>query len=228
MKTNGAAVFPEGTASEIVIEDSVIEGGAYGVGTNRAESHNISINIKNSSISALSAVLINTASDTHISNSTITGIVHGIALRAGSLTIEDSTIVTTDTEPDIYSYKNFAYGYNFQGYWGTGNTMPAGTIVLGDYAKANSNGTYSYSGNVSCTLKNTKLQTPGSDIIPEVLLASSDPSTIVSLTYDGTSTVGKCVLYGEIWEPTNDNVDVVIANKGTIKVNNVEKDLGIE
>lgn len=230
LNTSTAGIMPSGEASEVVIENSTINALNYALGTNRMESSNIKLTISNSNLSVTyaTAVLINTPSDTHIYNSTITGIEHGIALRAGSLTIEDSTIVTTDPEPGIYSYKDFASGYNFQGYWGTGNTIPAGTIVLGDYAKANPNGTYSYSGNVSCTLKNTKLQTPGSDIIPEVLLASSDPSKIVSLTYDGTSTVGKCVLYGEIWDPTNDNVDVVIANKGTIKVNNVEKDLGIE
>ena len=216
MKTNGAAVFPEGTASEIVIEDSVIEGGAYGVGTNRAESHNISINIKNSSISASSAVFINTASDTHISNSTITGVVHGIALRAGVISVENSTIITTDTEPGNFLYNNFAYELNFNGYWQVGNKIPAGTIVLGDYHNGNT-----YSGDAICTLNNTKLQTSNTNILPEVLLAAYDSSKVVSLNYDETSSVPNIKVYGDDWNPTGNNVNVVISNKGTMKVNGV-------
>lgn len=225
--TTTAGILPEGDASEVVVENSKITAANYPIGTNRAESNNVRIIINNSELTATSstALLINAPSYTHIYNSTITGVVHALVVRAGTVDIENSTLKTTDTEPGIYSYKDFAKGYNFKSWWGTGNTLPAGTIVLGDYAKANSNGSYSYSGDVICTMSNVKLESASSSEVPEVLLASSDASKTVSLTYSDDCSTGAIKLYGEDWTPASDsdNVEVTIQNVGNIVVNGTKK-----
>lgn len=225
INTTTAGVMPAGDAAEVVIENTTVNALNYALGTNRMESSNIRIVINNSNLSVThsTAVLINTNSDTHIYNSTITGVVHAIALRAGHLELKDSTLITTDDQPGIYAYDNFAAGYGFNGYWGTGNTMPGGTLVVGDFAKANPDGSYSYSGDAVVTMINTKLQSAASDKVPEILLASSDASKTVSVTYDEASVAGTAVAYGTIWNPTSDNVSVSITNVGTITVNGVAK-----
>lgn len=223
--TNGAGIFPAGDASEVVIENSKINADTYPVGTNASHSKHISIIIKNSELIATSstAVLINVKSDTYISNSHITGVVHAVVVRAGAITVENSSLTTTDTEPGIYSFDNFAYGFNFKGWWRDGNTIPAGTLVLGDYSKADGNGVYSYSGDVICELINSKLESAAPDKIPTILLAASDPNKNVSLTYDSLTSLDNIVVYGDIWNPTDDNVGVTFNHLGIIKVNGEEK-----
>lgn len=225
MVTDMAGVMASGSASEVSISGCKINSANYAVGTNRMESNNVHIILENSEFSSTWAttMLINCPSDTYINNCKITGIVHAIALRAGHVVIKNSTLITTDTEPGIYSYKNFAQGYNFKGWWGTGNTIPAGVLVAGDYAKANGDGSFSYSGDVVVEMFNTKLQSADANAIPEILLASSDSAKKVSVTYDEKSTAGTSKLYGEDWENLGDNNGVVISNKGSIKVNGTEK-----
>ena len=224
LDTTTAGVLPAGDASEVVIENSTINALNYALATNRVESSNIRVVIDNSELVATysTAVMINTASDTHIYNSKITGVVHGIALRAGYLEITDSTIVTTDAEPGIYSYKAFAEGYGFAGWWHSGNTMPGGVLVVGDYAQANGDGSFSYSGNAIVEMTNTKLQSAAPAEVPEILLAASDPAKQVTVTYDEASTVGNVVVYGSVWT----SAEVVdINHPGTIKVNGETKTL---
>ncbi|MBQ2944987.1 MAG: prepilin-type N-terminal cleavage/methylation domain-containing protein [Clostridia bacterium] len=227
--TTTAGVMPAGTASEVVISNSKITAANYVLGTNRMESNNIRMVVTDSELTATgaTALLINAESDTHIINTKITGVVHAIAIRAGHLELKDSTLITTDTAPGIYACNNFAQGYNFKGWWGTGNTIPAGTLVVGDYAKANGNGSFSYSGNAVVEMYNTKLQSATPSEMPEILLASSDPAKTVSVTYDADCTVNNVALYGSDgwWAPTGDNVGVTIENKGTITVNGEAKTL---
>lgn len=225
MTTSTAAVYPSKDASEVIISNSTINAYGYAVATNRLESSNIRISIDNSTLASTScsAILVNTPSYTKIANSSITGVVHALIVRAGVVEVKDSILVTTDTEPGIYSYNNFAVtsknDYGFQGYWKSGNTLPAGVIVAGDYAQADKNGVYAYSGDVTVTLTNVKLQSADSNTIPEILMASSDPSKNIKVNYDDTSSVGRVILYGTDWNGTGSNASVTIANKGNITVN---------
>ena len=225
MNTSAAGVMPAGNASEVVLEDCIINASNYALGTNRMESNNIRIMITNSQLSVThsTAMLINCASDTHIYNSTITGVVHAIALRAGTLELKDSTLITTDTEPGIYAYKAFAQGYNFAGWWGTGNTIPGGVLVAGDYAKANGDGSFSYSGDAVVTISNTKLQSANPAEIPEILLAASDAAKKVTITHDDASAVGTPAVYGSVWTSSE---AVTFNHPGTMTVNGVAKTLG--
>ena len=220
--TNGAAIFPSGDASEVIVEGSkIVTSGTYAIGTTYGESNNVRITVNNSEVTSTSStgILCNVPSDLHIYNSTITGVVHGIALRAGHLEVESSTLVATDTDPGIFAFDNFAQGYNFNGRWAGGNTIPAGVLVMGDYSSPNPNGTFNYIGDAVAILKNTKLQSVAPSLIPEILMAAGDPAKTVSVTYDAASSVGRNVVYGDIWNGKEDNLGVVFAQLGTIKVN---------
>ena len=229
LSTTTAGVMPAGDASEVIIDSCSISALNYALSTNRMESSNIHIVISNSDLSATyaTAVMINTPADAHITNSKITGVVHGVILRSGALEIENSTIVVTDTAPGIYSANNFAQGYGFNGFWGTGNTLPAGAIVVGDYTKPNPDGSFSYSGDSILKLSNTKLESAAGDDMPEILLAAYDPDKTVSVTYDESCTVGDIVVYGSVWDAAegDDTYGLSFAHPGTITVNGEAKTL---
>ncbi len=222
--TNGSALIPYAEASEIVIENSTITSSTYALSTNRSVSRNIKITINNSTLIATdtSAVLINTPSDTIISNSVIQGSKNALILRAGMLEITNSTLISSSTDAGSFLYKDFMPSTG-TGYWLSGATVPAGTLVLGDYHKANDNGTHVYAGNVICNLYNTKLESVNNNNIPEVLLASIDSEKQVVLNYDDSSTIDEIKIYGDDWTPTQNNVRVTIKNVGSIKVNGEEK-----
>lgn len=210
--STGSAIFPEGTASEIVLDGcTIIAEGPYGVATNRSTSNLIKIVIKDSYIESQfsTGLFINTLADVNVENSTIVGVVHGIVCRAGHIKVSNSTIKATDTEPGIYSYKNFNSG---RPNWITGNAIAAGVITIGDYSNGNS-----YSGDAVCTLVNTKLVTSDSDIIPEVVLAARLDDKVASITYDDASVVGRVVVYGEDF--TYADGQAQISHNGTITVN---------
>lgn len=221
-----ATFFPSSTASEVVFDNCNIDCGDsyYGLMTNGLTSDNVKVIIKDTVLknNYSHGLILNVNSNTYIENSTITAPISAVSIRSGHLEIVNSTLITTDTAPGIYSYKNFAEKHNLNGYWSEGNAMAGGTLVLGDYSKGNG-GVFSYLGDVSCTLTNVKLQSADSNEIPEILLASSNPDKEVTLDYDATSAVGSVKIYGEDWNPTGNNVNVIICNKGPIKVNGVEK-----
>lgn len=224
--TVNVGIFPAATASEVVIGNCKINAGYYAVSTNGLTSNGVRITINNSELLASTCVLVNTQSGIFINDSTLTGKQHALAVRCGYASVKNSTLITTDAQPGIYSYNNFAYGYSFNGFWKDGNTFPAATLVAGDYSKSNSEGAYSYKGNVTVYLQNVKLQSADAAAVPNVLMAASDPEKTVALTYDSASNIGVLKLYGQDWAGTNGNEDVTINNQGTITVNGETKTLG--
>ncbi len=212
--SDGAAIYPTGSASEIIIENSTIKTtGAYGVGTNRAEGSNIKIVIRNSTIEGGSAVFLNTSGEVIIENSTIIGTTHGVAIRAGKATISNTTIKVTDTTPGIYSYKNFNEGAA-GGDWFGGNALPAAGIVIGCYFKNNT-----YSGDAVVNLTNVKIDTPDASVLPTVVMAARMNGKVASLTYDSASSVGEVKVYGDDWI----GKETTFTHNGTITVNGEKK-----
>lgn len=218
-------IFSAATASEVVIGNCKINAGYYAVATNGLTSNGVRITINNSQLSALSCVLVNTQSGIFINDSTLTGKVHALAVRCGYASVKNSALITTDAQPGIYSYNNFAYGYSFNGFWKDGNTFPAATLVAGDYSKSK-DGAYSYKGDVTVYLQNVQLQSSNATAVPNVLMAASDPEKTVALTYDSASNIGVLKLYGRDWAGTNSNEGVTINNQGTITINGETKTLG--
>ncbi len=217
--SNGAAIYPESTASEIVIENcKITTTGAYGIGTNRSTSEHVRIVIKNSTISApgYSAVFMNTSGEIVIEDSTIIGGIHGLAIRAGSAKVSNTTIKVTDTQPGIYSYKNFNGGAA-GGNWFGGNALPAAGIVIGCYFSDNT-----YSGDATVELTNVKIETPDASVLPTVVMAARQNGKIASLIYDSASSVGDVKIYGQDWI----GAETTFTHNGTITVNGEERTLG--
>ncbi len=213
LESNGAAVYPTGNASEVLIENSTIKStGAYGVGTNRAEGSNIKIVIKNSTIEcrAGAAVFVNTSAEVIIEDSTIIGGVHGVVIRAGNAKISNTTIKATDPEASVFAYNNFANGYGWTPYWQGGNKIPAGALVIGCYAS-----TDTYSGDATVELTNVMLESADTSDVPTVLMAASQTGKNATLTYDDASNVGDIKIYGDDWV----GAATTFTHAGTITVN---------
>lgn len=225
INTENMAVFPASTAGEVVISNCKINAGYYALMTNGQSSHGVRITINNSELKADTCVLVNTQSGIFINDSTLTGEVHALVVRSGYASVKNSTLITTDNNPGVFSYKDFASGVEgfSGGFWQDGNKFPAATIVAGDYSTLNSKNEYPYKGNVTVYLQNVKLQSADETKVPHVLVAASDPEKTVELIYDSASIVNVLKRYGEDWCGTNQNVGVTIDNKGTIIVNGNKK-----
>jgi hypothetical protein len=222
LSTNGAGVMPASTASKVNIENSTIIASTYGIGTNRLDSSLIKLVVKNTTIkSNYIGVLINCASNVIIDDCEIEGAGWGVFIRAGSATISDTIIKTTDGDVgynNTYScsYKNFKYTQNRDGapYWGEGFQCPYSVLTLGDY----SNNVY-YSGDVVCTLENVTIVSPNEADIPGILCAAQMADKNVTLTYDGECQVGKVVTFGDDYDYATNGHPTIVHN-GTITINN--------
>lgn len=225
LTTNGAGVYPSGDASEVVIDNCTIKAGAYGIGTNAAESSNIRITVTNTTVEATNTFLVNTVSETVIENCQFTASGWGLIVREGHVTVSNSTITTTDGDVgtgSTYScgYRDFSYTQNSNGapFWGQGYQMPYAVVTIGDYSNGDS-----YIGNATLIMNNVNLVSANSSDIPDVVMAAQMEGKNASLTYDGASTVGKIVVFGEDYSRAG--VDHTFEHKGTITVNGESKTL---
>ena len=144
VETNGTAIYTQSVGSDIVIRDSVIHAGDYGVGTNAskgsAETDQISITIENSTISTLhegdltanenlytnTGLFINVSAEVVVRDSTIEGDRQAVIVRGGDVTLENTTLNYTGN--DYYSTLPHCY----DGEWLTGNGVPVAAVTLGN------------------------------------------------------------------------------------------------
>ncbi len=144
VETNGTAIYTQSVGSDIVIRDSVIHAGDYGVGTNAskgsAETDQISITIENSTISTLhegdltanenlytnTGLFINVSAEVVVRDSTIEGDRQAVVVRGGEVTLENTTLNYTGN--DYYSTLPHCY----DGEWFTGNGVPVAAVTLGN------------------------------------------------------------------------------------------------
>lgn len=196
METTASMVFPHGESSELNIINTNIKAGLYGVGTNASgpKNYNVKITIKDSTITTTSAdgdntaVYLNVPCTATIENSTITGDRQGMFVRGGTAVITNSTIATTGKFSDDKTY--------LDGYWGGGNELPCGALVLGNRYNSAS---YDYA--TDCTLNNVTL-TAGNGVRTMYVYANAGKGIGTTLTYDAASKLGT-IVYG-----TNENVTV--------------------
>lgn len=233
----GDAIFPAGDAAEVVLENcKVVAGADYAIATNNQQSDNIHIMVSNTTLQSGScAVLVNVPSDTHVENSTIIGGGWGLFIRSGHAVVTNTTIKTTDGDPGAAtsryntSCENFVYNSSDANvpYWGSGVQVPYAPVILGDYSNHDS-----YNHDTDLSMTNVKFENANSAAIPDVVVAAGPTGKDVVLTYDGATTVGRLVVFGEGYVrnkftgldgKTVFGINHTFEHKGTITVNGVAK-----
>ncbi|MCD7785497.1 MAG: hypothetical protein LUH18_08000 [Oscillospiraceae bacterium] len=223
--SDGAVVFPRGSANSsepatvTIVNTTINTTGSYGVATNAEmkdgdnEWKGVDITIENSSITAVTGVCVNLASNLTITNSSIIGSYQAVMVRAGTATITDSTLTCTGTGNADY---NSSYVDGTRA-WDAGNGVPAAALLVG-----NTNGTYLADADV--TLSGVTLSSSNSTV-PEiffgggyvyngtsystVLTGASDDDTIQVLMLSDTSFTGTATLNGTALTSANNTSTTV-------------------
>ena len=180
MTTNGAALFPAGSAAAVTVTSSNITAGTYVVGTNADTrdgtliySNNVQITLENSTFDTTGhqnndkdtcTVMINVPGTLKIDRCQVTGHRQAVMVRGGEAQITNSTITLTDTysggDSDNYDNAN----------WGAGNNVPMAALLVGNRSSE-------YKFPATCTLEGTTITAPTShNSIYLYQMAESDSS----------------------------------------------------
>ena len=175
----GIGVEPSGDPGKVTVRNSSITAYSFAVGTNASTPiHNAEIELYNSELVGMSAVLMNLPSVITVSGCTLQGSMHAMILRAGTAEITDShlTLVydpsngegdTADDATDNYIDK-----------WETGNAVPLAAITVGN---DNSEG-YLYP--TVLTIDNSVVTADKSGALPAMYVrANTDAANGVTITY---------------------------------------------
>ena len=186
-KTNGVALFPEGDASEVIVLDSDIQGGGFGVATNNQSSNNIHIKLENTNISAyndtdgFTGVMINVPGLLEIYNCKIVGDYQGIIVRGSTAIIKDCDVSITE------EYWGSDYFGNIN--WSDGNMVTLAPITIGNKHPN------SYKTPSNVTIINSKFSVKDSG--PAMYAyANPEEGLGVTITYDNTSVFNGTIEYG--------------------------------
>lgn len=175
----GIGVEPGGDPGKVTVRNSSITAFSYAVGTNASTPiHNAEIELYNSELVGMSAVLMNLPSVITVSGCTLQGSMHAMILRAGTAKITDSHLklvyhssngegATADDAKDNYIDK-----------WGSGNAVPLAAITVGN---DNSEG-YLYP--TVLTIDNSVVTADESGALPAMYVrANTDADNGVTITY---------------------------------------------
>lgn len=172
LTSNGTALYPRGDAAAVnVFNHSVVEGGAYAIGTNAGSTnnYNVIVTIKDSTVQTEfdgettgggTAILFNVPGTLNVENSTVAGVQNAVAARVGTVNIKNSTLTTTEQQlyPD---FDSFMVGANAE--WETGNAFPYATLLVGN--KPNMNGSNDgYQNAATVTVENTTITSNNADV----------------------------------------------------------------
>ena len=201
VKCDYTAFFPYGDASAVNIYDcDVTANGAYCIGTNAGseENYGVEINLINSNFTVDNtvditdygitgddcAVMINVRGALNIDKCNITGNRQAVVVRAGTANISNSEITVTGKYDGNNNY--------FSGtQWGSGNNLPAGALVAGNYQFDSSGNATAYFHNADVKILNTKITSQGAtDEFPAIYVDSNgEYSSKVDITGTNTNTV---------------------------------------
>ena len=175
----GIGVEPSGDPGKVTVRNSSITAFSYAVGTNASTPiHNAEIELYNSELVGMSAVLMNLPSVITVSGCTLQGTMHAMILRAGTAEITDSHLTLVydpsneegDTAEDAKD--------NYIDKWGTGNAVPLAAITVGN---DNSKG-YLYP--TVLTIDNSVITADKSGALPAMYVrANTDAANGVTITY---------------------------------------------
>lgn len=175
----GIGVEPSGDPGKVTVRNSSITAYSFAVGTNASTPiHNAEIELYNSELVGMSAVLMNLPSVITVSGCTLQGTMHAMILRAGTAEITDSHLTLVydasngegDTAEDAKD--------NYIDKWGTGNAVPLAAITVGN---DNSDG-YLYP--TVLTIDNSVVTADESGALPAMYVrANTDAANGVTITY---------------------------------------------
>ena len=187
----GIGVEPSGDPGKVTVRNSSITAYSYAVGTNASTPiHNAEIELYNSELVGMSAVLMNLPSVITVSECTLQGSMHAMILRAGTAKITDSHLKlvyhssngegdTADDAKDNYIDK-----------WGSGNAVPLAAITVGN---DNSKG-YLYP--TVLTIDNSVITADVSGALPAMYVrANTDAANGVTITYGEDCKVEGNIVY---------------------------------
>ena len=190
----GIGVAPSGDPGKVTVRNSRITAFSYAVGTNASTPiRNAEIELYNSELKGMSAVLMNLPSVITVSGCTLQGSMHAMILRAGTAKITDSHLKlvydssngegdTAEDAKDHYIDK-----------WGSGNYVPLAAITVGN---DNSKG-YLYP--TVLTIDNSVITADESGALPAMYVrANTDAANGVTITYGEDCKVeGNIVCYND-------------------------------
>lgn len=189
---SGSVLFPKGdTTSVKVIDSSITTEGAYCIATNAntADNYNVTITVDHSTLSSSDPVLVNVPCTLEIKNSSIiNGCFHGVIVRGGNATIENSTI---NNVVDGEALLNYFDGKN----WADGNTVNLAALTFGN--KTSSSYQYPTTVVLKNTIINSLTTTNETGKYPAIYgYGNTGVGLGATLTYDETTTIRGDIILG--------------------------------
>ena len=166
METTGYALFPCGTATEVVVKNgSKITAGVMVLATNADNengtliwSNNVKLIVEDSTLISNNstdhdncAVLLNVPGTLEVNNSTISGNRQAVIVRGGTATIKNSNV---KLENPISQETAGKYDASF---WRSGNEVPGAALVVGTYQETSST---DYNYPAVCTVEGSTIIAP--------------------------------------------------------------------
>ena len=187
----GIGVEPSGDPGKVTVRNSSITAYSFAVGTNASTPiHNAEIELYNSELVGMSAVLMNLPSVITVSGCTLQGSMHAMILRAGTAEITDSHLTLVYDSSNGEGDTAEEAKDNYIGKWGTGNAVPLAAITVGN---DNSDG-YLYP--TVLTIDNSVVTADESGALPAMYVrANTDAANGVTITYGEDCKVEGNIVY---------------------------------
>lgn len=175
----GIGVAPSGDPGKVTVRNSSITAFSYAVGTNASTPiYNAEIELYNSELVGMSAVLMNLPSVITVSGCTLQGSMHAMILRAGTAEITDSHLKLVYDSSNGEGNTAEDAKDNYIDKWETGNAVPLAAITVGN---DNSKG-YLYP--TVLTIDNSVITADESGALPAMYVrANTEPDNGVTITY---------------------------------------------
>lgn len=187
----GIGVEPSGDPGKVTVRNSSITAYSFAVGTNASTPIlNAEIELYNSELVGMSAVLMNLPSVITVSGCTLQGSMHAMILRAGTAEITDSHLTLVYDSSNGEGDTAEEAKDNYIGKWGTGNAVPLAAITVGN---DNSKG-YLYP--TVLTIDNSVITADVSGALPAMYVrANTDAANGVTITYGEDCKVEGNIVY---------------------------------
>ena len=187
----GIGIEPNGDPGKVTVRNSKITAYSYAVGTNaRSPIYGAEIELINSQLVGMSAVLMNLPSVITVSGCTLQGTMHAMILRAGTAEITDSHLKLVYNKSNGEGETAEDAKDNYIDKWGSGNAVPLAAITVGN---DNSDG-YLYP--TVLTIDNSVITADESGALPAMYVrANTDAANGVTITYGEDCKVEGNIVY---------------------------------